>query len=51
MDERFFRGIETLHFKGEAGQKTLSTAVDVNFAFIQIKSKVNKKSRSQLLTR
>ena len=50
MDERIYCGIETLHFKGKAGEKTLSAAVCVNFAFIQIKSKVNKKSRLQLLT-
>ena len=51
MDERIYFGIETLHFKGKAGEKTLSAAVYVNFAFIQIKSKVNKKSRSRILTR
>ena len=44
-------GIETLHFKGKAGEKTLFGAAYVNFAFIQIKSKVNKKSRSRILTR
>ena len=50
MDERIYCGIETLHFKVKAGEKTLSAAVYVNFAFIQIKSKVNKKSRSRILT-
>ena len=51
MDERIYCGIETLFFKAKAGEKTLSAAVYVNFAFIQIKSKVNKKSRSRILTR
>ena len=50
MDEKIYCGIETLHFKGKAGEKTLSAAVFVNFAFIQIKSKVNKKSRSRIVT-
>ena len=49
MDERIHCGIETLHFKGKAGVKTLSGAF--MFAFIQVKSKVNKKSRSRILTR
>ena len=31
MDERIYCGIETLHFKGKAGGKTLSEAVYVCF--------------------
>ena len=34
MDERIYCGIETPHFKGKAGEKTLFGAVYVNFAFI-----------------
>ena len=51
MDETIYCGIKTLHFKGKAGEKTLSAGVYVNFAFIQIKSKVNKQKRSSILTR
>ena len=50
MDVRIYCGIETLHFKGNDGEKTLSAAVSANVAFIQIKSKVNKKSKSRILT-
>ena len=50
MDERIYFGIETLFFKGKAGEKTLFAAAYVKFAFIQIKSKVNKKSGSRILT-
>ena len=50
MDKRIYCGIEALYFKGKAGEKTLSGAVYVNFNFTQIKSKVNKKSRSRILT-
>ena len=50
MDERIYCRIETLYFKAKAGEKALSAAVYVKLAFIQIKSKVNKKSGSRILT-
>ena len=50
MDETIYCGIETLYFKGKACEKIFSAALYFNFAFIQIKSKVNKKSRSRILT-
>ena len=33
MDERIYCGIVKVHFRGKAGEKTLSGAVYVNFAF------------------
>ena len=42
MDERICCGIETLHFKGKAGEKTLSGAVYVCFYSNKVKRKQEK---------
>ena len=43
MDERIYCGIQTLHFKGKAGEKTLSAAVYVCFYSNKVKGKQEKK--------
>ena len=42
MDERIYCGIETLHFEGKAGEKTLSGAVYVCFYSNKVKGKQEK---------
>ena len=42
MDATIYCGIETLHFKGKAGEKTLSGAVYVCFYSSKVKSKQEK---------
>ena len=42
MDERIYGGIKTLHFKGKAGEKTLSGAVYVCFYSNKVKGKQEK---------
>ena len=42
MDARIYCGIETLHFKGKAGEKTLSGAVYVCFYSSKVKDKQEK---------
>ena len=42
MDERIYCGIETLPFKGKAGEKTLSGAVYVCFYSNKVKGKQEK---------
>ena len=42
MDERIYCGIETLHFKGKACEKTLSGAVYVSFNSNKVKGKQEK---------
>ena len=42
MDEKIYCGIETLHFKGKAGEKTLSGAVYVCFYSNKVKVKQEK---------
>ena len=42
MNERIYCGIETLHFKGKAGEKTLSGAVYLCFYLNKVKGKQEK---------
>ena len=42
MDERIYCGIETLHFKGKAGEMTFSGAVYVCFNSNKVKGKQEK---------
>ena len=42
MDERIYCGIETLHFKSNAGKKTLSGAVYVAFYSNKVKGQQEK---------
>ena len=42
MDERIYCGIETLYFKGKAGEETLSQAVYVCFFSNKVKGKQEK---------
>ena len=42
MDESIYCGIETLHFKGKAGKKTLSGAVYACFYSNKVKGKQEK---------
>ena len=42
MDERIYCGIETLHFKGKAGEETLSQPVYVCFYSNKVKGKQGK---------
>ena len=42
MDERIYCGIETLHFKDKAGEKTLSGTVYVCFYSNKVKGKQEK---------
>ena len=42
MDERIYCGIETHHFKGKAGEKTLSGAVYFCFYSNKLKGKQEK---------
>ena len=45
MDERIYCGIETVHFKGKAGKKTLSQDVNVCFYSNKVKGKQEKQVR------
>ena len=42
MDEGIYCGMETPHFKGKAGEKTLSGAVYVSFYSYKVKGKQEK---------
>ena len=42
MDDRIYCGMETLHFKGKAGEKTLTGAVYVCFYSNKVKGKQEK---------
>ena len=42
MEERIYCGMETLHFKGKAGEKTMTGAVYVYFYSNKVKGKQEK---------